>query len=256
MIGRGLLRRWARDTAPSTITPVVAARSHVGRVREINEDRFLVRSDRGLWAVADGMGGLAGGSEAAEAAIAELAAAADQGEAMSENLITAALDRANRHIRGESSDPAPRSGTTVVTAWLEGRRLTIFWIGDSRAYLVREGTARCLTRDHSVVQDLLDAGEITAREAERHPYAHLVTRALGAAESALPDRITLDLAVGDRLLLCSDGISRSLDPQEAVATVGRPLAAYVDSLLNQALIRDGRDNATLVAIEIADGQPQ
>lgn len=254
MIGRDLLRRWSREPRSFAITPQVAARSHVGKVREINEDRFLVRSDQGLWAVADGMGGLAGGSEAAEAAIAELAATTDHGEPVTEKAILAAFDRTNRKIRGDLGDKEARSGTTIVTAWLEGTRLTVFWIGDSRVYLIRRGSARCLTHDHSVVQDLIDAGEITLAEAARHPFAHLVTRALGAAQNVKADKVTIDLAVGDRLLLCSDGISRSLDTEEAAGS-DASLTLLADTLLDSALRRDGSDNATLVAIEILAGSP-
>lgn len=257
MIGRGLLRRWSREApaGPMGIAPRVAARTHVGKMREINEDRFLVRSEQGLWAVADGMGGLTAGSEAAEAAVTELANLTDHHGMITEVAIGAALDRANRHIRRETPDAEARSGTTVVVAWLEGRRLSVFWIGDSRAYLLRKGTAQRLTHDHSVVQDLIDAGEITEVEAERHPYAHLVTRALGAAESVSADRVVVDLEAGDRLLLCSDGVSRSLDPEEAAGAADE-IGTFADKLLGDALHRDGSDNATLIAIEIVASRSQ
>jgi serine/threonine protein phosphatase Stp1 len=253
MIGRGLLRRWHRsdaDPLPYADTPVAeaAARSHVGSVRQINEDRFLVRSERGLWAVADGMGGHAAGGEAANAAIDELAALTDETSALSEASIRAALDRANRRIHDSGAGQAT-SGTTIVVAWLRDDRLTVLWAGDSRAYHVRDTEARCLTRDHSLVQELIDAGQITAAEAERHPNGHIITRALGAADTVEIDRIVVDARPGDRFMLCSDGISRSLDTAEMAAD-HTAIGQFADGLLNTALRRDGSDNATLIAVQI------
>lgn len=255
MIGRGsLLRRWSRSRpAPSAFaegeTIEATARSHVGRVRQINEDRFLVRSDRGLWAVADGMGGHTAGTEAADTAVEELAGVADGEHAISEAALHAALVRANRRIHAGGGSRQGVSGTTIVVAWLLRDRLTVLWAGDSRAYRIRTGEARCLTRDHSVIQELLDAGEITEAEAERHPYAHLVTRALGASDTVDVDRIEVDFRPGDRLLLCSDGVSRSLDL--AGVTRGSPdMGQFADDVISGALRRDGSDNATVVAIQL------
>jgi serine/threonine protein phosphatase Stp1 len=225
-----------------------AARSHVGRVRQINEDRFLMRSERGVWAVADGMGGHVGGSEAASAAIDAIAELADGEDAISEPAIRSALDRANRRIH-RSGDEQTTSGTTIVVGWLQDDRLTVLWAGDSRAYCIRNAEVRCLTRDHSLVQELIDAGEITQAEAERHPHAHLVTRALGAASTVAIDKIVVDARPGDRFLLCSDGISRSMDAADLMASSGG-IGQFADEMLNTALQRDGRDNATLIAIDL------
>lgn len=255
MIGRHLLRRWARsaDTAkgwPETEAVLAAARTHVGKVRDINEDRFLVRSDRGLWAVADGMGGHAGGGDAADMAIAKLAELSDDKRPLSEAAIRAAMRRANHEIRANAQARAAVSGTTIVIAWLAEDRLSIFWAGDSRAYLMNGGAARCLTRDHSIVQDLIDAGDITPAQAERHPHAHLVTRALGATDTIELDLTASAFRPGDRVILCSDGVSRSLDLTRT-GLPGETVAQLSDDLLAQALVRDGSDNATLIAIERA-----
>jgi serine/threonine protein phosphatase PrpC len=255
MIARSMLGRWARPVPEPSLTcgvPSVAtaARSHVGKVREINEDRFLVRSECGLWAVADGMGGHTAGGDAANTAIDELARIADAGHTISAAAIHAALNRANRRIRSGAQNRGGVSGTTIVVAWLMGDRLTVFWAGDSRAYRLRGGQAHCLTRDHSVVQELLDAGEITAAQAEGHPQANLVTRALGADDTVTADHIVVDIHPGDRLLLCSDGVSRSLD-QTAVASDRQAINEFADQVLSTALRRDGSDNATLVAIQVS-----
>ena len=253
MIGRSLIGRWKRSRTEvfrrsDVPTVEAAARSHVGKVREINEDRFLVRSERGLWAVADGMGGHAGGGEAANAAIDALAQLTDGEGVISEAAIRSALDRANRRIHGSSTGPAT-SGTTIVVAWLHEECLVVLWAGDSRAYRISETDASCLTRDHSLVRELIDAGEITEAEAERHPHAHLVTRALGAADTVAVDRIVVGARAGDRFLLCSDGISRSLD-KAGIGAGSQALGPFADEVLNTALQRDGSDNATLIAIQV------
>lgn len=253
MIVRSLLQRWNRSDAdqssPADVPVVeVAARSHIGKVRQINEDRFLVCSERGLWAVADGMGGHSAGGEAANAAIAELAGLTDGDSAISDAAILMALDRANSRIYGSGAKQAS-SGTTIVVAWLHDDHLTVLWAGDSRAYRVRDTEARCLTRDHSLVQELIDAGQITQVEAERHPNAHIITRALGAANTVKVDKVVVDARPGDRFLLCSDGISRSLDMAGMVADRAA-IGSFADGLLNMALQRDGSDNATLVAIHL------
>jgi serine/threonine protein phosphatase PrpC len=255
MIARSMLGRWVRP-APAPLptsearSVEAAARSHVGKVREINEDRFLVRSEAGLWAVADGMGGHAGGGDAANRAIDELARIADAGHTISAAAIHAALNRANRAIRNGAQNRGAVSGTTIVVAWLAGGRLTVFWAGDSRAYRLQGDQAQCLTRDHSVVQELLDAGEITAAQADGHPQANLVTRALGADDTVMVDQIVVDIQPGDRLLLCSDGVSRTLDPA-TVASHRQAINQFADDVLSAALRRDGSDNATLIAIQVS-----
>ncbi|MDB5725535.1 MAG: hypothetical protein JWQ16_2289, partial [Novosphingobium sp.] len=200
-------------------------------------------------AVADGMGGRSAGSEAATAVIDELANLADSGDAISNAALRMALEQANRHIHNRASGQQAVSGSTIVLAWVDRDELTVIWAGDSRAYLVRDTEVRCLTRDHSIVQELLDAGEITATEVDGHPFAHLVTRALGASETLTPDHIVVDLMPDDRIILCSDGVSRTLD-LPAVARGSQAIEKFADDLLSAALRRDGSDNATLVAIQL------
>ena len=232
-------RSGAGPAAPSGLRSV--GRSHVGRVRTVNEDRILDRPLAGLFAVADGMGGHADGSLAAETVIAHLDRLAGQPDRPD---IPAALDAANREIVQRGGG---KSGTTIVVLRISGGRADIWWAGDSRAYLVRDRRLRLLTRDHSLVQELVEAGEIAAHQAAGHPRANVVTRALGTRDQVDVDRCELPLEPGDLLLVCSDGLSRSLASDDFGA--GEPLEALADRLLNSALDRDGRDNISFVIVK-------
>jgi serine/threonine-protein phosphatase Stp1 len=228
-------------------------RSHVGRVRRVNEDRLLDRADRGLWAVVDGMGGHSGGAAAAETVVDVLQALADDPAPINAAAVRAAVSHANRAIY----DVHATSGATIVIALIEGSEATIFWAGDSRAYLMRGGGgggggAEQLTHDHSVVQEMIDAGVLTEAAADRHPQANVVTRALGVAPAVALDSVTTLVQPNDRLLLCSDGVSRSLDPRD-FATMPAAIGDMADRILENSLQRDGSDNATLVVIAALSG---
>ncbi len=237
MTRRSLLRRARRAPAP----PRGEVRTDVGRVRTINEDRVLDRSAAGLWAVADGMGGMSAGDVAAQTAVDTLAAL----EAVDDAAIVAAIGRANALIQAQGGG---RSGATIVAAHVAGGEARIYWAGDSRAYHVRGSAVRQVTRDHSYVQQLIDAGLLDEAAAGDHPRANIVTRALGVAEHVEVDQVSVALRSGDRLLLCSDGVSRSLDPRDLAADA--PIGPLADRLLAAALERDGSDNASLVLIQI------
>ena len=245
-----LLRR--RPRAPSAPAAPAAtyrseSRTHVGRVRTVNEDRLLDRSDRGLWAVADGMGGHSAGAAAAMAVIDGLDRLADDPAPIGEAAVRAALACANRAIHDGAGGKQGTSGATVVVVLIEGGTATICWAGDSRAYRFGGGQGAALTRDHSVVQDMIDAGLLTEAAAQRHPQANVVTRALGVAPIVAIDSVRITLAADDRLLLCSDGVSRSIDPRDFRTMPATP-EGMADRLLGNALQRDGGDNATLIVI--------
>lgn len=231
----------ARRRGSTALRAGSTCRSHVGRVRTINEDRVLERLDVGLWAVADGMGGHSGGGEAAETLIGHLA---DIAAPVSEEAIAQALVAANAAILGASEG---QSGTTAVVLHVNGDGARLCWAGDSRAYLIRGGALKLLTRDHSVVQQLVDAGALTPEQAAHHPRANVITNALGVGETLTIDRALHRLAPGDRLLLCSDGLSRSLCDRD-VANAD-PLETQADRLLTNALQRDGGDNISFALIE-------
>ncbi|BBC73648.1 conserved hypothetical protein [Altererythrobacter sp. B11] len=240
---KALLRRLRPGPHGAGNRPIRSiGRSHVGRVRRINEDRVLDRADLGLWAVADGMGGQSRGDMAAEAVIRSLAPLPAP---VTPAAISAALRRANRTIYDAE---AGRSGTTLVLLHIQDEAATLRWVGDSRAYLIREGRLELLTRDHSVVQELLETGLIDRAQAATHPQANVITRALGIGVEPEIDSRTLHLQRGDRLLLCSDGLSRSLEDGDAQGTA--PIAELADRLLANALARDGTDNASLVLVEV------
>lgn len=232
----GLWRR--RRRAPAA--PKAAVRTDVGKVRTINEDRVLDRGELGLWAVADGMGGMRAGDVAAQAVVDALAAL----EIVSDTTMADALQGASAAIHAAGGG---RSGATIVAAHIVGAEATILWAGDSRAYHVHGDAVRQVTRDHSLVQDLVDAGLLEPAKAESHPRANVITRAIGVAPQVAIDTVRVGLVPGDRLLLCSDGVSRSLIPADLA--VRQPIETLADRLLAAALDRDGTDNASLVLIE-------
>lgn len=247
------MRRWKRPAPRAGVieAQTYAARSHVGTVREINEDRLLARSEAGLWAVVDGMGGHIGGGQAADKVVSELARLTDETASLTELAIREALAKANSSIRATNRVSGNISGATAVVAWIDGGVLSILWAGDSRAYLHEGGSWRQLTRDHSVVQELVDLGEITEAQAGRHPQAHVVTRALGAEDELFLEHVAVRCQGSVRLLLCSDGVSRTLDMTDIGAGVS--VADFADRILGLALERDGSDNATLIAVDFGNG---
>lgn len=231
------------DSAVAAIESV--ALTHVGHVRAINEDRILNLPNAKLWAVADGMGGHHSGDVAAQIAVDVLQDAASVGTVLSGDDIVAALRSANKLIFDRYANAERRSGTTIVAAVLNEEMLEIFWAGDSRAYRLRSGEWTLLTRDHSVVQQMVDAGALPQSAAAGHPKSNVITRALGVDHEVDIDRTATEFLAGDMVLLCSDGISRTLSNDIPSA---QSLALFAQTLLDWALARDGSDNASLVVI--------
>lgn len=222
------------------------SRTHLGRVRQINEDRVLDRPDLGLWAVADGMGGHSRGDVAAETVIAHLSA-------LRPPITPPALDEAIRSANLEIYEAhGGRSGTTLVMLSLDDGTATIRWAGDSRAYLIRHGSLRLLTRDHSVVQELVEAGVVDAAHAADHPQANVITRALGTSPHLTLETLSATLMPGDRVLLCSDGLSRTLANDDLQGQF--EIDDMADRLLQNALQRNASDNISLVIVERFGGQ--
>lgn len=216
-----------------------SSRTHVGHVRKVNEDRILDRPERKLWAVADGMGGHHSGDVAAQLAIDAL----DALDYPTADTIIQALEGANAALYNCGHAGERRSGTTIVAANIQDNFAEIFWAGDSRAYRIRDGLLELLTHDHSLVQGLIDAGALSAEEALRHPKANVITRALGVEDHIVIDRVRVALRDGDSILLCSDGLSRTLGAEVPRASSLQDLA---NLLIDQAISRDGTDNASLV----------
>jgi protein phosphatase len=230
--------------------------THTGRVRSINQDAALVRDD--LVAVADGMGGHLGGEVAARTAVEVLGRAF--GPRGSTPGLTEAVRQANRAIWDESrARPDVRGmGTTVTAAALvkdsDGEHLAFVNVGDSRAYVLVDGTLTRLTEDHSYVEEMLRRGEITPREAIDHPNRHILTRALGVEETVEVDSWKVDLPEGARVLLCSDGLTNEVDEDELEVLLGegQDPDEVAARLVDRALEHGGNDNITVIVVDILD----
>ena len=231
------------------------AASHAGAVRDHNEDTFVDRPEIGLWAVADGAGGHDCG-ELASAMIRD-ALARIPGHLSGTELVARvreAIAETHDALRAEAARRGPHVMivSTVAILLAQGDHFACLWAGDSRIYLLRDGTLRRLTHDHSLVQEMVDAGMLRAEDAETHPRANIITRAVGIDEDGLElDKVTDRARPGDRFLLCSDGLFKAL-AEPAVATLlglAHPEASPVERLLHAALERKASDNVTAVAVE-------
>lgn len=237
------------------------ARTDVGRVREVNEDAFLAEPP--VFVVADGMGGHGGGDVASRIVVEEFARLAAHGydPARASAAVAETLAACQRRITdyGEQQIAAGRArghaGTTAVVALLVGDddpEWLLVNVGDSRIYRLTGDRLEQVSVDHSVVQELVDAGTISAEDAAVHPERHVVTRALGGREAVAPDYFRLPLAAADRLLLCSDGISGMIDDEEIAGILldcDDPRDA-AEQLVDAALAAGGRDNATAVVVDV------
>lgn len=229
-----------------------AGSTHPGCVRAVNEDAILTDPTGALWAVADGIGGLGHGDLAADI-VTDVLAGMPHGQG-GHALLHQALAVADAEIRARAAaEGLGPIGATVVVALVDGDRLTIGWAGDSRCYLHRAGTLRQVTRDHSVVQELVESGQLDAAGAEVHPAAHVITRAVGAAERFEPEYGEIRLLPDDRLLLCSDGLTRCVADAEIAATLdAAPVPAQAcRALVEATLARGAPDNVSVVVVNLS-----
>ena len=227
--------------------------THVGLVRERNEDAFLERPDIGLWAVADGMGGHDQGDFASAHALAGLAQLRrpEDLEDLVDQVKTKLLlaDRALR-ARARTLYAGAVIASTVVTLLALGEEYACIWAGDSRLYQHRDGELRQLSTDHSRVQELVDAGLLTADMADAHPEAHIVTQAIGAGRLTFGTRVGL-IHPGDRFLLCSDGLTNmAADAEIAARLADAAPRAAAERLRDLVLSRGAIDNFTIVIVAI------
>ncbi|CAO3449737.1 hypothetical protein [Azospirillum argentinense] len=243
-------------TTRSRITPLgpltvrSAAATHVGRVRKLNEDSLLDRAEIGLWAVADGMGGHHRG-EYASAAITQAleALAAPDGAPALMAAVKSGLEAVNGQLRIQGQRSGGPVASTVVCLLLSGWNFACVWAGDSRLYLLRDGRIFRVSHDHSVVQELVDAGALDPDEMSSHPRSNEVTRAIGAVDDLALDMRQGRAQPGDLFLLCSDGLTRFVSDRELAALLAATdLAGAVDALVATALERGGSDNVTVVAV--------
>ena len=232
-----------------------SARSDAGRVREINEDSCLDQSALGRWAVADGMGGHAVGDLASRLvidALSRLTPPVSMKSFVAD--ARARLQTANRQLREEAARrQVQRIGSTVVALLACDRFCGYIWAGDSRLYLLREGSLRQLTRDHSQVEALKSLGVLTEEEARHHPAQHMITRAVGATDLLELDDDVIEVADGDVFLLCSDGLSNEVSEDDMLAVMSNAACANAcEELVDMALARGGRDNITAVVARAED----
>lgn len=230
-----------------------AARTDTGKVRARNEDAFLALPEQGLWVVADGMGGHQNGALASRLIVEQLAepSAGDLPQRLDE--LRKRLHTLNRRLGQEltvtAAHPDPVIGSTVVALLIEGDRAACVWAGDSRCYLWRGSRLYQLSRDHSLLQQLIDEQQLSPSEAARHPAAHALTRAIGASDELKLEILELDVLPGDAFLLCSDGLYQGVSVDDLGAALNLPSPQLtLNRLFQQALDGPARDNLSAVVI--------
>ena len=226
------------------------SRTNVGLKRKINEDSLFAAPERGLWAVADGMGGHEAGEVASAMVVDALRALPDGGDL---DGLAGEAGEAVRQVNGRLIELARTNGggktigTTVVGLAIADGSYRCFWMGDSRAYLLRDGEISRISHDHSLVQNLIDAGMLKPEEAESHENANLITRAVGVAENCEVDVVNGDVKPGDQFILATDGLTRLVPDEEIAAELRRGSPAdAADKLIDTVLARGAPDNVTLI----------
>ena len=243
-----------------------AGLTDIGKVRSINQDSFHLMEDKKIYIVADGMGGHAAGDQASRIAVKTITeilstydfdteefASDDSGSGMSiEELIRYALQEANEQIllASMSNQHLQGMGTTAIVGVEYRGSIFVGHIGDSRTYLVRNQQLSQITEDHSVVQQLVKAGAISEEEAQVHPYKNVITRCLGMQANVEPDTVELVLQTGDRILMCSDGLSNMVTNKvmEEIVNAHTDAKEAAQQLIDLANENGGTDNITVVLL--------
>ncbi len=230
-------------------------------IRAGNEDSFFAEClpTYGLFIVADGMGGHAAGEVASAMAVQivarELGALPDHTDDDAPQVLADSIRHANRAIFARTTSEIDKQGmgTTVSCLVLAGSRFLVGQIGDSRVYLLRDGALRQVTKDHSYVQEQVDAGFLTPEQARVHPYSNVITRCVGASAEVEPDIYTGDVRAGDAFLVASDGLTGMVDDRrlQALLLSRASPARIVDALIAEANGRGGLDNSTAIVVQVA-----
>jgi PPM family protein phosphatase len=233
------------------------ALSHAGRKRRHNEDSYVIQPP--LFAVADGMGGANAGEVASSLAAAALQEVDGDGTS-GEERVAALIEEANRRVFTRATEDREVSGmgTTMTVALVEDDRVAIGHVGDSRAYLYRDGSLEQLTDDHSLVAELVRSGKLSPEEAEIHPQRSVITRAVGTEPDVDVDTFSVDGTAGDLFLICSDGLTDMVDEAtilDALESNRHDLKAAAKALVNAANKVGGEDNITVVFFELATDEP-
>lgn len=229
-----------------------AALTDVGKVRKLNEDSILDRGERGLWVVADGMGGHSAGDLASQLIVNSLAKL-DTGDGLAQfvECVEEAVQNVNDRLFAVANAHNQTSGSTVVMLLASGAHAVVMWAGDSRCYLLRDGELRQLTTDHTQIELFIAKGLLTRAEAAGHPSGNMVTRAVGVTDSLLLEMDLIELKDNDRFLLCSDGLDKHLKDEE----IARHLRdAEVETaarvLIDQTLARGAMDNVSVCVVKV------
>lgn len=234
----------------SAFKTVSAAVTNVGLVRKANEDSILHATDRGLYVVADGMGGHDNGALASSTIVKTLEAVSASGDFDEDcTRLSQAVHEANAEIFAIANAHEGRMGSTVVALHIEGRRFAVFWAGDSRAYLLRDGQLYHLTRDHTMVNDMVAKGMLSEEDALTHPMRHVLNKAVGVQAQLELDGIADEIRIGDVFLLCSDGLT-GLVADDEIATALKLVNPdhSVKTLLDRVLERGAHDNVSILVI--------
>jgi serine/threonine-protein phosphatase Stp1 len=230
-----------------------ASKSHVGMVRQVNEDACLDLPENGLWVVADGMGGHAAGDYVSSLIVDSLRNVA-VGRSLDEYVAALKTDllRVNAAVREETANRGvTMMGSTVVALVTRDLRGVCLWAGDSRLYRLRKGRLKGISRDHSYVQDLQDSGLLSEAEARVHPRANIVTRAVGVGAQLELAMVELLLMPGDSYLLCSDGLTKTVEDHEIGEVLSHDEPSEIaSSLVSLGLMRGGPDNITVIVVKV------
>jgi PPM family protein phosphatase len=241
-------------SSASTGSGQLAAATHIGPVRQENQDVFAATpllGDEGVaLLLADGMGGLPGGGEAASAAVAAAVGVLAAGRAEPET-VRAAVAAANSAVAALRNEIGGQPGTTLTIAAVRGEHAVIGHAGDSRAYLVRAGDAGVLTSDHSWVGEQVRSGALPPGSERRHPRRNMITRSV-MGDDLDPETLAIELSSGDVLMLCSDGFWEPLADEDIASLLGTPgpLTAVLERAVGVALDAGGTDNVTLIALRL------
>jgi PPM family protein phosphatase len=231
-----------------------AHKTDTGRQRHANEDSYYAKAP--LFAVADGMGGAQAGEVASRIAAGAFEHGIPRGDSSAESQLEKIAQEANREIHTLAQEDSSRAGmgTTLTAAMLRDDEVSFGHVGDSRAYLLRDGELKRLTKDHSLVEELRRQGRLTEEQAEEHPQRSIITRALGPEPSVNVDTMTFPARDGDLFLLCSDGLTTMVSDEQIreILTSSRSLRSAVNKLVDAANRGGGRDNITAVAFRVAE----
>ncbi len=230
----------------------VVGKTHIGAVRSKNQDALLLAEN--IYGVADGMGGHNGGEVASSKAVSLLQDALT-GKDPDKNFLEESVIKVNHdlYLLQEEEESLSGMGTTLTVLWAKPQEIILAHVGDSRAYLLREGEFTQITKDHSIVEEMIAKGMLTKEKARTHPYRNIVTRAVGSAETIEVDMITVERKKRDIWLICSDGLTSMVEEKEIIQIIKEnPIEQSGELLLNRALENGGRDNITIVLLQ--DGE--